>query len=105
MSAQPIHGEPNPRTPLAILAVLPEREHETFLRRYREVTHAVADDVTKYPRLEKFLNDWSLRAHVVSRPGYDEELEATRWAIADGTMGTVSGPEAIAAELARRGRT
>lgn len=95
MSAQPVHEDPDPRDPQTILAILPEREHDVFLARYRELAHAAADDITAYRQLEKYLRAWSVRARIVSRPGYYEELEAEREAIVNGTAHTVPIEEVI----------
>lgn len=103
MTAQPIHQEdPDPQDPEVILARLPERERDVFLSQYWEAARAIANDLVGYKQLKNLLHAWSIRAQVVSRPGYHGELEAQREAIRNGTVQTVPFFEAIEAELARR---
>lgn len=104
MSAQPVHEEPDPRDPQVILERLPEREQERFLAQYTDAAHAAADDVAGYKRLQALLHRWSIRAQVVSQPGYYTEREERREAIQDGTRQSVPFFEAIDAEMARRAR-
>lgn len=102
MSAQPVR-EDDPRDPQVILALLPEREHQIFLDGYHAKVDA-AHDPAGYRQLQSFLQAWSLRARVVSRPGHYEDIEAEIAAIKDGTARGVPFFEAIDAELARRGQ-
>ena len=87
MTAQPTE---DPADPLVILRVLPEREHEEFLRQYHRAVDA-AHDPAGYQRLRRLLHVWSLTAVAAGQPGYYEELEAAR----AGTVTTVPVTDAI----------
>lgn len=95
MSALPIHEEPDPRDPQAILARLPEHERDFFLAQYRERAHAAADDVTGYKALQRFLHLWSIRAHA---PREDRDLNAEAQEIRDGGP-TIPIEDALAESL------
>jgi hypothetical protein len=100
MTAEPI-GDEDPSDPQVILRDLPETEHAEFLRQYHQAVDA-AREPEGYQRLRFVLRAWSVRAKVVSRPGYYEQRDARRAAIADGTLQTVDFFDALDAELARR---
>jgi hypothetical protein len=88
----PVTAQPteDPADPLVILRVLPEREHEEFLRQYHRAVDA-AHDPAGYQRLRRLLHVWSLTAVAAGQPGYYEELEAAR----AGTVTTVPVTDAI----------
>jgi hypothetical protein len=76
MTAQPI-GQDDPHDPEQILRRLPKREHEDFLRGYREAVEA-AHKVAGYRRLQEFLHRWSLVAVATSQPDYYQRMEEAR---------------------------
>jgi hypothetical protein len=100
MSAQPVHyGPEDPRDPQVILAGLPERERETFLRQYRDTVHTMADDLEGgYRRYQALLRHWAAAVIATNQPGYYEAMAEAK----AGRGRTYDFFEAIEAEKARR---
>jgi hypothetical protein len=94
MSAQPVEHYEDPHDPRTILADLPERERPVFIEEYRKATHAAADDLAGYQRLQHILDQWAAKARILKRvlaqrPNYYEELDASREALLNGTVETI----------------
>lgn len=95
MSAQPIHHQPeDPHDPQVILARLPERERDLFLRLYREQALAAADDPASYQYLLEFLRRWAVRAaaleqRLAENPAYYEDVAIEIEGVRNGTIPTV----------------
>lgn len=82
MTAQPIHEE-DPRDPEQILARLPERERDQFLREYRAAAKAAAHEVWRYKELQTLLFRWHLIAIATRQPDYYQRLEEAKAGIGD----------------------
>jgi hypothetical protein len=65
----------DPLDPQLILRMLPERERERFLVRYREAL-AEARDPAGWQYLRRALRLWRMRAEALGRPGFAEAEEA-----------------------------
>jgi hypothetical protein len=100
VTAQPTE---EPADPLVILRNLPEREHEEFLRQYRQVVDAVHDPAG-YQRLRRLLHVWSLTAVAVGQSCYYAELAAARAGTATTIPVTDAIPDWAERAAAARGR-
>ena len=70
MTTQPVELEPDPRDPDVILARLPERERERFLREYEAAADAAVHEVWRFKQLRELLHVWHLRSIAYSKPDY-----------------------------------
>ena len=84
LPADPQHGE-SPLDPERILAALPERERDGFLRAYREAVDG-ARDPAGWKHLQRTLRLWSWMVISTNRPGYYEAREQALAGTGDGML-------------------